>query len=267
MTVKSGNPGFSELPVAMGTVRGYRQWTIRHGVLHGLTSRPWFAGGYEAALDYRANRGAGGMNCLACVNCGQDYGFRQASDVIQEADGTFTAICPSLLPGAFGEPEVPEGQDHTPPGESLIITTEVIRVVPAQKPIDIAQWISFPVPGKPGPIQPLLFEPMGVTMETVRERHEVACGCGFWAYWSPYDVRARQLFSDSEIIVTGVVEGFGKIIQGTKGFRCQKLKILALAPDREDVNVPELPGTEVYYSLKALVKNFPPDDNWIAGTL
>lgn len=50
------------------------------------------------------------------------------------------------------------------------------------------------------------------------------CVCGFWAY---YD-RARW----NDDAVRGVIEGYGKTTLGTKGFRCEKAKIVALClPD------------------------------------
>lgn len=48
------------------------------------------------------------------------------------------------------------------------------------------------------------------------------CGCGFWAYWASYDAVWGEL--------VGVIEGYGKTLIGDKGFRCEKAKILALAP-------------------------------------
>jgi hypothetical protein len=47
------------------------------------------------------------------------------------------------------------------------------------------------------------------------------CTCGFYAYYreDPYS-RARR--------ISGVVEGYGRVILGTAGFRCEKARILAL---------------------------------------
>lgn len=57
------------------------------------------------------------------------------------------------------------------------------------------------------------------------------CGCGFWAYWragEPGQITNIRDFA----IVTGVIEGAGKVIIGTKGFRCERARILALAVTR-----------------------------------
>jgi hypothetical protein len=51
------------------------------------------------------------------------------------------------------------------------------------------------------------------------------CGCGFWAYWQiqHYDL------SSTAYPICGVVEGYGDVIIGEKGFRSAKAKIIALA--------------------------------------
>lgn len=53
-----------------------------------------------------------------------------------------------------------------------------------------------------------------------------SCECGFWAYdecgYRPHGQ------------VTGVVEGYGRTTIGSKGFRCEKARVLALARENED---------------------------------
>lgn len=49
------------------------------------------------------------------------------------------------------------------------------------------------------------------------------CTCGFYAYWRPPRPRRGSMI--------GVVEGWGKVVVGPKGFRCEKARIVALAPD------------------------------------
>jgi hypothetical protein len=50
------------------------------------------------------------------------------------------------------------------------------------------------------------------------------CGCGFWAYWTlqPHDLGSAGL------PVCGVVEGYGAVLTGEKGFRAAKARIVAL---------------------------------------
>jgi len=49
------------------------------------------------------------------------------------------------------------------------------------------------------------------------------CNCGFWVYFG----EGARSFSGP---VAGVVDGWGETIIGPEGFRCQKAKIVALAP-------------------------------------
>lgn len=49
------------------------------------------------------------------------------------------------------------------------------------------------------------------------------CGCGFWAYWKADDA-ARH----GQGYIVGVIEGYGRTRIGTKGFRCQKARILGI---------------------------------------
>lgn len=66
-----------------------------------------------------------------------------------------------------------------------------------------------------------------------------ACGCGFWAYHEPPrpdTAMAAQIVPGGGVItsraVTGVIEGAGRVITGTRGFRCQRARITAfLAPE------------------------------------
>ncbi len=52
------------------------------------------------------------------------------------------------------------------------------------------------------------------------------CKCGFYAFYG-YE-HAQEIAYLAEVI--GVIEGYGEVIIGSKGFRAQKAKIIALAP-------------------------------------
>jgi hypothetical protein len=68
------------------------------------------------------------------------------------------------------------------------------------------------------------------TGELSRTEHrvpEAACACGFWAYWDRGAVPANTT-------VTGVIEGFGKTLIGTRGFRSQRARLLGLCLTGED---------------------------------
>lgn len=57
------------------------------------------------------------------------------------------------------------------------------------------------------------------------------CGCGYWAYWDSAGLSANRFSSTGNgLPVLGVIEGFGRVLIGEKGFRSQKARIIALAP-------------------------------------
>jgi hypothetical protein len=56
--------------------------------------------------------------------------------------------------------------------------------------------------------------------------HEAAapdCTCGFYAFWRPEPLPVFEQYP-----VVGVIEGYGRTVIGTRGFRCQKARILGL---------------------------------------
>lgn len=57
-----------------------------------------------------------------------------------------------------------------------------------------------------------------------------ACGCGFWAYWDMLSLAANRFGSGTGIPVIGIIDGYGRVLIGEKGFRSQRAKITALAP-------------------------------------
>lgn len=61
------------------------------------------------------------------------------------------------------------------------------------------------------------------------DRHQMLnCTCGFYAYFggirNPYRKQA---------LISGVIEGTGETVIGTKGFRCAEGRVLAIAPNRK----------------------------------
>lgn len=93
--------------------------------------------------------------------------------------------------------------------------------------------------------------------------HQFAtCHCGFYGFYDGSDDYNRYLNAR----VSGVVEGWGETLIGTRGFRCSKARIVALTvhdrPDRAAVtnqirdhywDVPVFPDFET------MVAEFPPD--------
>lgn len=60
------------------------------------------------------------------------------------------------------------------------------------------------------------------------------CGCGFWAYWRP---ESNNSFGGSYTfaVVQGVLEGFGMVLIGDKGFRAGKARLKGLAIDTDEL--------------------------------
>jgi hypothetical protein len=60
-----------------------------------------------------------------------------------------------------------------------------------------------------------------------------ACGCGFWAYWTIGYLAsggAMKVDTSTALPITGLIEGTGRTLVGERGFRCQRARIVALAP-------------------------------------
>lgn len=91
------------------------------------------------------------------------------------------------------------------------------------------------------------------------------CHCGFYAFWT-----VQPQFVTGLPPVLGVIEGYGRVRSGTKGFRCGKARILAVhVPNaidghglvRPDVEAMGLiyPRVRVYRDLEHMAGEFPPD--------
>ena len=81
-----------------------------------------------------------------------------------------------------------------------------------------------------------------VLRPAVRPEHrppEENCGCGVYAYWAPPEI---PHFHGQDLWVLGVIQGFGRTLIGSEGFRCQKARIAALHLPAFQFEV-VLPGT------------------------
>lgn len=99
----------------------------------------------------------------------------------------------------------------------------------------------------------------------VKPPHDVAslkCECGFYAYFdgsNEYEARATQA-------VVGIIEGYGHVVAGSRGFRAEKARIVALVAskaaslplrkswERVEHNYSPVP---VFRSAKKAVADFP----------
>lgn len=95
------------------------------------------------------------------------------------------------------------------------------------------------------------------------------CTCGFYAYW---DVGDDEVSTGPHGIV-GVIEGYGKTTIGEHGFRCEKARIIALAPAVDSLGhrvvglgdstmqaIAERYNVPVFSSGAAMLEKFPADD-------
>lgn len=97
-------------------------------------------------------------------------------------------------------------------------------------------------------------------VEPTQPVHDMTrCACGFYAYYDGSDDYNEDGF------VSGVVEGFGETLIGTRGFRAMKSRIVAL---RISKKVPEQLAKLIarnyadipqFTSFKQMVAAFPPD--------
>lgn len=107
----------------------------------------------------------------------------------------------------------------------------------------------------PAPVDPP--EPPPHTLEN--------CSCGFYAYYDGSDDYYKDGF------VSGVVEGHGETLIGTRGFRCMKARIVALMiPAAQDRfanrirrNYPDIP---MFDRFADMVAAFPPDGGELGVT-
>ena len=96
--------------------------------------------------------------------------------------------------------------------------------------------------------------------------HLGECLCGFYAFYDGsndfYDAESTHWTSD--IIVAGMVEGYGETLIGTRGFRCTKARIVALMirPEQSiyDTVLEHYPGVPVFHDFSAMIREFPTDD-------
>lgn len=100
------------------------------------------------------------------------------------------------------------------------------------------------------------------------------CVCGFYGAYNLHDLfdAPGVSWSHHYMICVAVVEAYGKIILSTKGFRAEKMKIVALAPYKRDehhylcarrsgagVGLPEY-GIDVVRTPEALLRRYPQQD-------
>lgn len=153
----------------------------------------------------------------------------------------------------------------------------VVTIPTAPAPSLKRGWLTGRTPDDPAPIKVEIEptpEPEPEPEPTPEPPHNMGdCGCGFYGYYdgsNDYKSGAR---------VSAVIEGYGETVIGTRGFRAQKARILALcirepkpgkpykagkhltpaAASRVRRNYPDVPS---YTSFADMVADFPIDRSW-----
>jgi len=108
------------------------------------------------------------------------------------------------------------------------------------------------------PVKPALETAQRKTRETAHDVGSLSCGCGFYAY---FDHGANPYHATGQL--HGLIEGYGVVTVGTRGFRCEKAKLLALIikPKHEtaatDAVRRNYPDAQVFPSRRAALERFP----------
>jgi len=94
--------------------------------------------------------------------------------------------------------------------------------------------------------------------------HLFTCMCGFYAYYDGSNDYFKGDYSNTRR-VTGVIEGYGETLVGTRGFRCTKARIVALYVVDHFVGDFELiranyPLVPVFDTFEAMLREFPEED-------
>lgn len=99
---------------------------------------------------------------------------------------------------------------------------------------------------------------------TKAEKHETPadnCACGFYAYAlgcddKQYALKDGPFRRDKARRVYAVVEAYGRVMLGTKGFRAEKARIVAVHDPRRLVNAQAYPEVERFRSRRAMHATF-----------
>ena len=105
--------------------------------------------------------------------------------------------------------------------------------------------------------RPLMFSVMPPVEALDHRAGSMGCRCGFYAYFDLGSNPHHQLGN-----VLGLIEGYGVTTVGTRGFRCEKARIVALiAPEPPDFDLgfvfASYPDVPVFQSVQAAVAEFP----------
>lgn len=196
---------FDGTPFMMGSVIGERSWKYENGLISPQLAVPWTSGVNEH-------------------ECKIDNGRYSVKDV-NGAIENFIGPEGDLLEAHIDT----EHDSNTGPGWRSYSTLTITYVVARESAKIVSDHQAFRFEGDTATIS--FADEFNSFMEQWcpprdPKPHSIAeCTCGFYGY----TYGSNQYHRDDG--VTGIIEGFGEVLVGTKGFRCTKAKVLALWTD------------------------------------
>lgn len=205
------NPSdFTGVPFVMGSIYGERVWRVRTDgtLLSAARKSPWHGGENVAGCE-RGNRNRSGWGP------GGIFGFVQKQYRLR-FDKEVTKIS-----GTMAYPNKVEiAWRAAQPRLALQVPVVDWTEIDMDKPIDIPEAIEVWDEG----VDYISMTELDSWAEWQGHTFE-KCECGFYAFTSEDDPEYMQAGR-----VLGIIEGYGETLIGTRGFRCSKARILALAP-------------------------------------
>ena len=105
--------------------------------------------------------------------------------------------------------------------------------------------------------------PSDTRYQTAPSDTMLECRHGFYAYYDG----SSDFFTSSDTMLTGIVNGYGEVLIGTRGFRSMKAEIIALhIPEKRALvnirrNYSSIP---IFDSLETMVKEFPTTSGFLS---
>lgn len=212
---------FSGLPFVAGSIRGERCWLLRNGELHSPQQPFWWKPGENLSMCLRSANGRFHVNINDLLLKHFLPGKEITCIEYDQGGKHFTVYAPDLVTASYtgGLPFVasPSNPEYylTVHWRELHLNVnwcdsendKPLLETSIQRGTERIPWRDF----------------HSVAQKIYRHDH-ANCTCGFYAYLN--GINGYQ----SNCHVIGVIEGYGETTIGTRGFRAQKAKILALAP-------------------------------------
>lgn len=116
------------------------------------------------------------------------------------------------------------------------------------------------------PLRAPMMPDWGVYPEFTKE-HMLDCSCGFYAFYNQSN--DYNPFSKPNLgLVSGVIEGFGQVLVGPRGFRCQRCQLVALHipknyPPQFEAVIERYKNVPMFSNAHDMVFEFPCEDGTV----